>query len=611
MHPPNARVPQMTDSIEIIKSVNHELKRCEELGVCSADSLPKSSETNSVTDILGNSQQYEVLFQGRLRLAQKRALPSFIDETVDAWKQQAKQTAGEEEQRTGGRNDRASIPILSIDGEAAGDQAGDQASDQTGDQTSDQAGDHRTAGDDENKENENKENSENSLECRDKERRKLNPLREENHGNAQTKRTSSSDALDQSTYQNKNHLHLPSSHSLITNTQSLDESMRESILSDLKEVNKQKRDKPADGEASPGSPGSPGEQKQRKANRHQLDAHLLTDNLDDLGEIRRSASAKSSSIGHASKMNKLQTRSGARLRSASGDTRMSKQVSLPAYGRPRTGSGGSSEFNRRYANSILQLRAKNRTMLFLIGRFEICLLSLDNQQILLKKSFNSVTHCSQGVNYPDHFGFICREESKNLPAVYPNYRQQLDGSNGYLNSNSSSSSCLDTIDADSKSSSTSNLASSKLISGGKLSSTDLSEPEHHYVGYIFRGENEKLANEIMYSLKQAFRNAHQAIQQSKTRSEVFCSECPLRCFNQLCIELQEVSVEKAQCVILTRIGELAPNEQKGKNSILLVVNSDSLPVEFSEVIVVTNLLVSFRNHGRLRRCAGELHSGAE
>lgn len=538
----------MTDSIEILKSVNHDLKRCEELGVCSADSLPKCSDPNSLESILGEySQQYEVLYQGRLRLAQKRALPSFIDETVDAWKEQAKQ-AGDEEHQTERRteksrksDDRASIPILSIDGEAA-----------TGDQIS------RTAGDDENKENLLEFSG--MREQRGEANRKLNPLKVQNNNNAlnsQSKRTCSSDCLDQSTYQSKNHLHLPSNHSLITNTQSLDESTRESILSDLKEVNrevKKEMNKHEDTEKSQGK-------SQKAKNLPTIDAHLLTDNLDDLGEIKRTASAKSSSIGHASKVaaKKLATRSGARLRSASGETRMSKQISLPLYGRPRTGSGGSSDFSRRY-NSILQLRAKNRTMLFLIGRFEICLLSLDNQQILLNKSFNSVTHCCQGVNNPDHFGFICREESKSLPSIYSNC-PKLDGSNSYLNtSNSSSSSCLDTAEPDSKNTSANNLAN-KLISG-KL--PDLSEPEHHYVGYIFRGENEKLANEIMYSLKQAFRNAHQAIQQSKTKSNVFCSECPLRCFNQLCIELQEVSVEKAQCVILTRIGELAPNEQKGK-----------------------------------------------
>ena len=242
------------------------------------------------------------------------------------------------------------------------------------------------------------------------------------------------------------------------------------------------------------------------------------------------------------------------------------------YGRPRTGSGGSSDFSKRYNNSILQLRAKNRTMLFLIGRFEICLLSLDNQQILLNKSFNNVTHCSQGVSNPNHFGFICKEQ-KSLPSAYSNSKQ-LDGSNGYLNATTSNSS-LSSIEQDyHNASSLNNLASSSVRSStSKLSSTDLASyspiaageqdsQDSHYVGYIFKCENEKLTNEIMYSLKQAFRNAHQTIQQSKTKTNVFCSECPLIRFNQLCIELQDVSVERAQCIILTRIGELPPNEYK-------------------------------------------------
>ena len=244
-------------------------------------------------------------------------------------------------------------------------------------------------------------------------------------------------------------------------------------------------------------------------------------------------------------------------------------MSLPLYGRPRAGSGGLTEFNRRY-NSILQLRAQNRTMLFLIGRFEICLLSLDNQQILLNKSFSSVTHCSQGIDHSDHFGFICKEQ-KNPSSVYSNYRQ-LDGSNSYLNnctSNSSSSSCLDSMMEfervpDHKASNLTSSSNNKLSSNHDLTAAAATdESQYQYVGYIFRGENEKLVNEIMYSLRQAFRNAHHAIQQSKTKNNVFCSDCPLRYYNKLCVGLQDASVEKAQCTILNFIGgELSAGEQK-------------------------------------------------
>lgn len=543
---------KMSDSIEIIRSVNPELQRSEELGMSSADSLTsKNSEesSNSLENVLSNSQQYEVMYLGKLRLSQKRGLPSFIDETVDNWKKEQKL-----EQRNSADLNRRAVPTLAVDNRINVD--------------------------------ENKENI--SLNTN----YKLRTCAEEHVTNAALANITNqfTDCLDQSTYQNKNHLHLPSNHSLITNTQSLDESSRESILSDLKEV-KQQPEESAD------------KQKFQDTKMNTID-HILTDNLNDLNDIKRSSSAKCQS-SHNSKLNtvnRLQMRNGgARLRSASGDTRMSKQVilktinfhcikfsiyfywskfffiylqvSLPLYGRSRTGSGGSSDFNKRYSNSILQLRAQNRTMLFLICRFEICILSLDNQQILLKKSFNNVTHCSQGVSNADHFAFICKEEQKSLPIIYSNCKK-LDDSNNYLNntcSNSSSSSCLDNIEFDKQQSSSyrnssSNLSSLAKSSNNRLSSNDLTNEQqdntHHYVGYIFRGENEKLVNEIMYSLKQAFHNAHQAIQQSKTKTNVFCSDCPLKRFNELCIQLHDVSVEKSQCIILNKIGELLPNEQK-------------------------------------------------
>lgn len=314
--------PKMSDSIEIIKQVNPELQRSEELGMSSADSLlPKNSELNQssgslVDNILGNSQQYEVMYCGKVRVAQKIALPSFIDETVDNWKEKSRSGTGEQQScdrkssdQTPGEHHKSSdqtpgehhkstemigdktssiIPILSVDNETA---AGKQSPD-----------------DEEKKAN-----------------RKLSTCNEEHAKHLQSK-ACSSDRLDQTTYQ-KTYLPLPSNHSLITNTQSLDESTRESILSDLKEVNKQQAGLKTQFASSKQSPNKKKSQKINE-NLNSFD-HLLTDDLNELGEIKRSSSANSPSSGHTSKVNasKLQMRS-TRLRSASGETRMSKQVGI-------------------------------------------------------------------------------------------------------------------------------------------------------------------------------------------------------------------------------------------------------------------------------------------
>ncbi|GFY46527.1 TBC1 domain family member 1 [Trichonephila inaurata madagascariensis] len=49
----------------------------------------------------------------------------------------------------------------------------------------------------------------------------------------------------------------------------------------------------------------------------------------------------------------------------------------------------------------------NRTMLFLVSPCDIRLISTDKKELLFQKDFSSISHCSQGEEYPDHFGLIC------------------------------------------------------------------------------------------------------------------------------------------------------------------------------------------------------------
>ena len=257
----------MDDSIQIIKSVNPNLSKSEELGMSSADSL-LSKNQDSLDNILDNSQQYEVMYLGKLRLAQKRALPSFIDETVDSWKEEAKENEKSKLNENDKLSDKTSIPIVSIESEMNNQM---------------NAGDFKQ---------DNSQNEALSNGYEDK-NRKLSICNEEhliiNLENCKKICSTDLPLTDQTIHQNKNHLHLPSNHSLITNTQSLDESRRESILSDLKEVNKQHDDQITLNEST-------------SENLNKID-HLLTDNLNELGEIKRSSSAKSSSVGHKSKLN--------------------------------------------------------------------------------------------------------------------------------------------------------------------------------------------------------------------------------------------------------------------------------------------------------------------
>lgn len=57
----------------------------------------------------------------------------------------------------------------------------------------------------------------------------------------------------------------------------------------------------------------------------------------------------------------------------------------------------------------IPLVEQNRTMVFLIGRCDLRLISPDRKQVLLYKDFKDVASCAHGEKNADHFGIICRE----------------------------------------------------------------------------------------------------------------------------------------------------------------------------------------------------------
>ncbi|XP_015784738.1 TBC1 domain family member 4 [Tetranychus urticae] len=294
-------------------------------------------------------------------------------------------------------------------------------------------------------------------------------------------------------------LHLPST-SLITNTQSLDEQGRASILRDLEVCSKQTQES-----LSPiQSPNNPDVMFKPDASlpvKNELKVSPTAINEKETSTITRVPSPSSflldASLTHplAPAPDSVSSTSlTPSVNSAVRKLSTEKQVSLPC--RTRT-SGGASDLRRNRQSSKFQ----NRTMLFLIGRLAICLISPDLQQILFNKTFNYVSHCSQGVKYMDHFGFICRE-----PSYYPS---------------------------------------------------------ESYVGYVFRCQTDKLVNEIMHTLKQAFHNAHHACQVNKNKSIIICEACPMQWFHRLCMDVENLSAKKAQTVILERLDSL-PDADKNE-----------------------------------------------
>ncbi|XP_053563900.1 LOW QUALITY PROTEIN: TBC1 domain family member 4 [Bombina bombina] len=140
---------------------------------------------------------------------------------------------------------------------------------------------------------------------------------------------------------------------------------------------------------------------------------------------------------------------------------------------------------------------KNRTMLFQVGRFEINLISPDTKTVVLEKNFKDISSCSQGINYTDHFGFICRD------CVEPGINQ--------------------------------------------------------YLCYVFQCATEALVDEVMLTFKQAFSTAA-AMQNAKTQVKL-CEACPMHALHKLCERIEGLYPPRAKLIIQRQLSLLSDNEQ--------------------------------------------------
>ncbi|XP_060546792.1 TBC1 domain family member 1 isoform X1 [Pantherophis guttatus] len=141
--------------------------------------------------------------------------------------------------------------------------------------------------------------------------------------------------------------------------------------------------------------------------------------------------------------------------------------------------------------------AGNRIMLFTIGQSEVYIISPETKKVVIEKSFKEISFCSQGIRHVDHFGFICREPSKNR---------------GF-----------------------------------------------HFVCYVFQCTDEALVDEIMMTLKQAFSVA--AIQQNFKSQLQFCDGCPMQILHKLCEKIEGTHPSKTKLELQKHLTALNNQEQ--------------------------------------------------
>ncbi|XP_076031403.1 TBC1 domain family member 1-like isoform X2 [Oratosquilla oratoria] len=194
-----------------------------------------------------------------------------------------------------------------------------------------------------------------------------------------------------------------------------------------------------------------------------------------------------------------------RMRTISGDSshffRKSHLMSDTPM-RARAGSIGSAPLRQRSLKAG-ELEGRmlgqdfNRTMLFHIGRSEIQLINPEIKSVQLNKPFQDVAQCCRGLKNNDHFGFICRE----------------------MNGDTSV-----------------------------------------YLGYVFRCQTSPVCDEIMQALSKSFAAVHEA-QQREKQENLLCDQCPLRWFSQLCAEVEGLPATKAHMVIMKKISSLQEEER--------------------------------------------------
>uniref|UniRef100_A0A8C5REK7 TBC1 domain family member 4 n=1 Tax=Laticauda laticaudata TaxID=8630 RepID=A0A8C5REK7_LATLA len=141
--------------------------------------------------------------------------------------------------------------------------------------------------------------------------------------------------------------------------------------------------------------------------------------------------------------------------------------------------------------------AGNRIMLFTIGQSEVYIISPETKKVVIEKSFKEISFCSQGIRHVDHFGFICREPSKNR---------------GF-----------------------------------------------HFVCYVFQCTDEALVDEIMMTLRQAFSVA--ASQQNFKAQLQFCDECPMQILHKLCEKIEGMHPSKTKLELQKHLTALNNQEQ--------------------------------------------------
>lgn len=144
---------------------------------------------------------------------------------------------------------------------------------------------------------------------------------------------------------------------------------------------------------------------------------------------------------------------------------------------------------------------QNRTMVYILGRSDLRLISPDRKQVLLHKNFTEVVNVVQGLTNADHFGIICNE---------------------------------------------------------------VKEGKQEFIGYVFKCQSGSIANDIVNSMSKSLENLikEQQVAEEEVKSSVLmsCDHCPMVWYGKLCDTIDGFNDNKAFNVIMKSMEELATDD---------------------------------------------------
>lgn len=179
--------------------------------------------------------------------------------------------------------------------------------------------------------------------------------------------------------------------------------------------------------------------------------------------------------------------------------KVSFNESIEMHQRPRSGSVDMPHRNR---SASIGSAEQNRTMVFILGRSDIRLISPDRKQILLHKNFSDVVNIVQGAISSEHFGIVCNETK---------------------------------------------------------------EGKSEFIGYVFKCQSGSIAHDIMSSVSKSLETLAQVKQEEEEAKKnldnlLTCEHCPMVWYNRLCQTIEGMNDKKTHNMIMRFTEETMTDE---------------------------------------------------